>query len=418
MLHVPSTTDHSGWLSKKGEGNTAFKNRWFVLTQKTLTYFENEKATKEKGSIDLTCATFDTGEQTKTGFRLTITVLTSGNIGRTYVLEAKEEASRDLWLSKLMLASVKQTQNVRVFPEGTVLDQVVGPCPNTRTWRQEWVGMRMEELRLNGNAQLANRKDCGENGCQSLENWANMRGAAVQWKKDQGWDPEHALAYTLLGGCNRGALARCVRERSGQYAASLHLISRALAARVADPAPDVYYHLCGRNGLAVSDSAWAALLEPDAKPGLKVVITSNAVGRDDPGCFPIDASKACSGFHDKYLAGRDATGATLYSYCLIAAPVVKFVSAPSSKAAGHTVHHTVVRVDGEGHRWEMPPLSTITLKKIDPPGTWGAFQAEKVMRTLYTVEVAWTASAGGDGSDDGSDDDGVLVPDASKIEIN
>ena len=66
----------------------------------------------------------------------------------------------------------------------------------------------------------------------------------------------------------------------------------------------------------------------------------------------------------------------------------------------------------------MPPLSTITLKKIDPPGTWGAFQAEKVMRTLYTVEVAWTASTGGDGSDDGSDDDGVLVPDASKIEIN
>ena len=44
-----------------------------------------------------------------------------------------------------------------------------------------------------------------------------------------------------LVGCNRAALARAVRERSGQYAASCHLISRALAARVSAPAPDLYF---------------------------------------------------------------------------------------------------------------------------------------------------------------------------------
>ena len=95
----------------------------------------------------------------------------------------------------------------------------------------------------------------------------------------------------VLGAVSREAWAD-VRERSGQYAASLHLIVRALATRVTDqPAHDLYYHLVGRGGLATNDPTWAALLEPDATPGAThFVITSPAIGREsgresgDAGC--------------------------------------------------------------------------------------------------------------------------------------
>ena len=151
---------------------------------------------------------------------------------------------------------------------------------------------------------------------------------------------------------------------------------------------------------------------PTAAPGLAFVITSTAVGRNDPGCFPAEEAKVCAGFNDKFLGGKDATGATMYGYALMPAPVVKFVSLPTSAApngGAQPIHHTLVRVDGDGFRWEVPPLSTITLRRIDPPGTWGAFEAEKVMRTLYTVEVSWSASAANGADSDSDDDEGAAA---------
>ena len=62
-----------------------------------------------------------------------------------------------------------------------------------------------------------------------------------------------------------------------------------------------YYHLVGPNGLATSDAAWAALLQPGAAPGLKFVTTAVSMARDDPKCFPLreEGSDSCRGLFDK-----------------------------------------------------------------------------------------------------------------------
>lgn len=141
--------------------------------------------------------------------------------------------------------------------------------------------MRMEQLRAMGATERANRREVGTGGKESIEQWEDVRAASIQWKLSEGWHTEHAIGYTLLTGCNGAALARSVRERSSQYAASLHLIASALSGRVNpnQPAPDVFYTLLGSNGLATTDSSWAALLGPTAAPGLRFVITSSALVR-------------------------------------------------------------------------------------------------------------------------------------------
>ena len=98
----------------------------------------------------------------------------------------------------------------------------------------------------------------------------------------------------------------------------------------------------------------------------------------------------------------------------------RLISKPSTP--GRVVqHHTLVRVDGAGNRWELPPLATITLEAVCEEGTWGAHEAKSVMRKLYVVSVTWTASTDGDDSDADSDDedkDGVLAPSAAELEIS
>ena len=257
----------------------------------------------------------------------------------------------------------------------------------------------MESLRLQGVPDKANRKECGSGGSESIERWAQVRSASIAWKKTNGWSDDDALGYTLLTGCNGAALARSVRDKSGQYAASLHLITRALAAnvdRMTEPAPALYYKLCGRNGLSTVDAAWAALLQPGVAPGTSFLTSSMSVGRCHPNCFPPwGAQKECKGFHDMFIGGKTPAGETLYLFDLCISPVIKFVSAPTTVGeSGLPTYRTLVQVDGHGSRWELPALATVTLQSIEPAGTWGAYEASVAHRTCYTVTVQWTASRG------------------------
>lgn len=399
-----SSADLTGWLFKRGEGNTAFKRRFFVLSNKSLAYFEDEKAQSAKGEVELDCSMVEESEDAPTPgrYRFELTVFTKGLIGRTYILEAADDAVRREWVEALMWAAGKAFRALVVLPEGCRLEDVVGPPPADRKWQQEWCAMRMEQLRHEGNTEKANRTNCGAAGVEGIEAWSEKRGASIAWKGANGWDADHAVAYTLLTGCNRAALARSVCEKSAQYAASLHLISRSLGSIVVhgEPAPDTFCHLLGFNGLATNDATWSVLLKAGAAEGLRFVITSPAMARDDPCCFPLNdrSTMTCRGFHDKHIAGAGGED-TQYRYVLMKAPVVRFVSSASSAEApgAPPSHHTLVQVDGVGNRWEVPALATVTLVSIDSPGTWGAFKAERVMRTRYTVTVSWHSTCASDG---------------------
>ena len=56
---------HTGWLHKRGETNTAFKHRYFVLRGRTLSYYDGETASTAKGEVVLLGATCEPVEPSR-----------------------------------------------------------------------------------------------------------------------------------------------------------------------------------------------------------------------------------------------------------------------------------------------------------------------------------------------------------------
>ena len=62
---------------------------------------------------------------------------------------------------------------------------------------------------------------------------------------------------------------------------------------------------------------------------------------------------------------------TAYVHELAISPVIKYVSAPTSPAASASAsptYRTLVKTDGHGNRWELPPLATVKLESIENAG--------------------------------------------------
>ena len=62
--------------------------------------------------------------------------------------------------------------------------------------------------------------------------------------------------------------------------------------------------------------------------------------------------------------------------------VVCFRSAAADADGYHSLIHT------GGASYEMPPLATVTLEKVEQPGEWEVL-GHKVQRRLFTVRVTW-----------------------------
>ena len=62
--------------------------------------------------------------------------------------------------------------------------------------------------------------------------------------------------------------------------------------------------------------------------------------------------------------------------------VVCFRSAPTDVNG----YHSLVRTSVAGY--EMPPLATVTLEKVEEPGEWEVC-GQKVQRRLFTVRVSF-----------------------------
>ena len=79
------------------------------------------------------------------------------------------------------------------------------------------------------------------------------------------------------------------------------------------------------------------------------------------------------------------------TYELQDSDIVCFRSAPSDADGYHSLVHT------GGDTYEMPPLATVTLEKVQQPGEWEVrvrddddeFLSLKVQRRLLTVRVTW-----------------------------
>ena len=64
--------------------------------------------------------------------------------------------------------------------------------------------------------------------------------------------------------------------------------------------------------------------------------------------------------------------------------VVAFRSSPSDKYC-----HSLIMVNGStAHTYDLPPMATVTLEKIEQPGEWYAF-GKAIQRRLFTVSVSF-----------------------------
>ncbi|XP_042297646.1 sesquipedalian-1 [Sceloporus undulatus] len=97
-----SPTDNAGFLYKKGERNTAYHRRWFVLKGNMLFYFEDRESREPVGVIILEGCTVELCESTEEfAFAIKFDCAKS----RTYILAAESQAAMEAWVKSLSRAS-------------------------------------------------------------------------------------------------------------------------------------------------------------------------------------------------------------------------------------------------------------------------------------------------------------------------
>lgn len=97
-----SPTDKAGFLYKKGERNTAYHRRWFVLKGNMLFYFEDRESREPVGVIILEGSTVELCESTE---EFAFAIRFSCAKSRTYILAAESQAAMESWVKSLSRAS-------------------------------------------------------------------------------------------------------------------------------------------------------------------------------------------------------------------------------------------------------------------------------------------------------------------------
>ena len=253
------------------------------------------------------------------------------------------------------------------------IERAVGRKPKDVAWEDEFPEAMMERDQLLGVSKP--RSDYEEGGVSSVAKKLLDFADAIQWQVDNGWPREQASAYTVISSCASAPLAAAVRERSARYAASTHVICETLteqARRLTTPAPPVYRHLTGVFGLANDDPAWGVLLRSDTRPGLSFVTNARCIGQiPNSNFFPDD-----QGFY----VAKNVQG--VRSYHLQDSDVVCIRSAPNDSS-----YHSMIRGNHLGTHYS-PPLTTVTLEKVEEPGEWEA-NGHRIKRRLYIVSVSY-----------------------------
>ncbi|XP_007422788.1 sesquipedalian-1 [Python bivittatus] len=97
-----SPADNAGFLHKKGERNTAYHRRWFVLKGNMLFYFEDRESREPVGVIILEGCTVELCEATE---EFAFAIKFDCPKSRTYVLAAESQVAMEAWVKALSRAS-------------------------------------------------------------------------------------------------------------------------------------------------------------------------------------------------------------------------------------------------------------------------------------------------------------------------
>ena len=314
-----------------------------------------------------------------------------------------DELVSPLRLGQTCLALWAKLKDVRAEAEARRIELHIGRRPSNRSWRDEWpdanLEVRMQVLRaaysdVYGQEAIAGmdavvspiiHASFSPGGESSVDRKILSYASSIQWKIDQGWTRPHAELYQLVDTNLKAAIGASVQQRSQRYAASIYGLLDALraASELTTQVPvmqPLYYNLSGAYGLISSDKAWMALQEPGACVGMRFVTYSMAQG------LPASAESFPS--EDGYCSVSYATHDTdeegvTYHYEPVDSDIVCFRCGPADADGLHSMIN-----DHETGTHVVPPLTTVTLERIDEPGCWEV-RGLRLRRRLYTVRVTY-----------------------------
>ena len=226
----------------------------------------------------------------------------------------------------------------------TALESAVGPRPSDLDWRAEF--------------SLAERNRFACKFAWSLE------------LREMKWPQEEADVVSIVYTWGNRSLSAAARDGSRTFAASTWAVGEALLrAALRSPRcnsrlaahPPLYAKLRGRGGLAHGDETWECLLGG-----------GGGGGGDAPAAPAAPAALPGQTFATRGIALATAeharTSAVVWAGQPTASPfeggVVRFLPARPDTAGIHAL------VDVGSGRYALPPLSLVTLVRVDEPGEW------------------------------------------------
>ena len=278
------------------------------------------------------------------------------------------------------LAAKKAPCKLRTLMSLERLEAAVGLQPQ-HSWRSEWKSLDMEQDVLNGNDPEDEEHYQSGGYCAVAQRLSLPHmGECIRWQVEAGWSLDDADAYTVLFNYARGALRAAISEPSPRFAAAQHALSRALSRAAlrccvspSFAAPPTYANLLGSWGLASVDPVWNQLLGEDARPGLTFItegMSGGEVANDET--FPN-----ADGVHVPITYDDGDT-----RWELQRTPVVRLISRPADRTGMHSL------VPTSRTAYDVPPLATVTLERIEQPGTWTA-NGYRVQEMCFSVGVTF-----------------------------
>lgn len=262
-----------------------------------------------------------------------------------------------------------------------VLDAVVGPKP-AGSWRDRWPELQYAKfLRVDESLALLHDRETVLQLFRANIHVIDAELAkireSIEWKVESGWPRTLAEDYTLIMTHFKAALGDSVSEASRDFAAAVHLLRDALTLRapLEAVAPDAYTDLDGTYGMKTNDGAWAALT-PDAAPGVSFATHA-----------PLEASA-----HPRCLSDAGFSAAVVLNTGIDYAPMDSDIVRFRSRGRAGGKHRSLVRTAAtpSERQYDLPPLSRVTLERIDEAGSWTEF-GRTPNRRLYTVVVEFLA---------------------------
>ena len=161
----PNKVQMSGWLEKQGHVRKAWQKRWFVLQNRTLTYYTDDpsKGGKEKGKINLEGSTIYSLEDKENPHCFAVQESTGGKV-KAFPIKASAEAMRECWVDLIKLHGTDAAMAGYVTKKGGF---------NTWSYKQRW-------MVLEGSTLYYFTSPSGE-----LKGTIELTGAKIQREKDK-----------------------------------------------------------------------------------------------------------------------------------------------------------------------------------------------------------------------------------------